>query len=487
MRGLILWSLIFPVQQAMATRMAGDDLARYVSEAPPPAFARMGEVRSSSVAPPLLTPVDWAQPPLGCVEEMVPHPADRACLDLSQVANPLRDWPSDIAQGDKDYWYARRRGLVYCRGQELLRREAAQPGSQTAGAIETAWMLTEAVKNYDTKVAAVYEAAQLFKVPLHVLTGAVYQESLFAELGIADDGGNFSCGVEQINLSGWCQWANKQSSTEKRAMGWPTSGLSCGDSSVIDLSLLKPFYRIALTQLNGLPEYRLDKSHFQNITLNDVVGDWPAADTSTNKLRYKVIRSFIDNCSDPRRGILAKANELLSIYNNYLSDAFKKKDRYGRGESFTRQCQMQASDTAYPLHTGWLMAVASYNAGPRAIDAVTYYNQWDSGDFNNAGMIAGFTPDKIVESIYWGGRYNMTKDRIDFASRTGGARSWIWFKGCVAQRHIARVMQHVTLLPEFFVDSLEGMYPCAKSTVDGNGNVVTSVPPARQASSGVKP
>jgi hypothetical protein len=48
-------------------------------------------------------------------------------------------------------------------------------------------------------------------------------------------------------------------------------------------------------------------------------------------------------------------------------------------------------------------------------------------------------------------------------------------------------MQHVTLLPEFFVDSLEGNYPCVRTVFDANGNIVKSaVPEFRQKSSGVK-
>jgi len=61
---------------------------------------------------------------------------------------------------------------------------------------------SEAVNEYPTKVKAVYDASDLYGVPAHVLTGAIYQESLFSPLGISDDGGNFSCGMEQINLNG---------------------------------------------------------------------------------------------------------------------------------------------------------------------------------------------------------------------------------------------------------------------------------------------
>jgi hypothetical protein len=48
-------------------------------------------------------------------------------------------------------------------------------------------------------------------------------------------------------------------------------------------------------------------------------------------------------------------------------------------------------------------------------------------------------------------------------------------------------MQHVTLLPDFFVDSLEGNYPCARTVFDASGHILKSaVPDFRQKSSGVK-
>lgn len=431
-------------------------------------------------------PVDWAQPPLGCVEEMIPHIPSRPCLDLTQVASPLKDWPPNLSSEDRDYWYGQRRGILYCRAAEVLRREAIQPGSQSAGAIESAWMAVDAVSDYDTKVKAIYEASERYGVPPHVLTGAVYQESMFSELGISSDGGNYSCGVEQINLIGWCGWANAQSSADKTALGWTQAPIDCRDSNLINLNLITPFYNIALSRLDGLPGYRLNKSHFQDIQLKDVISEWPKADSATNIVRYQAVTSFINNCADPRYGILAKANELRSIYSAYLSPAMKAKDRYLGKTRFARQCREVAKDDAYPLHAGWLMAVASYNAGPRAIDAVTHYNQWSANQFNDPVTLRDFTPDKLIDSIYWSGKWNRANDKIEFTNTAGAARNWIWFKGCIAQRHIARVMQHVTLLPDFFVQSIEAPYGCSPSSRTPDGKVITSVPPVRQATPGVK-
>jgi len=476
---IVLFSAIslLAATSAHASRQAGTDMLAAFPETAPASLAQDADFK----------PVNWAQPPLGCVEEMVPHRADRACLDLSGVVNPMKDWPTNLSPEDQKYWYARRRGISVCRSEEVLRREKAAPGSMNPGHVELSWMVLDSLGNQAEKVNAIYEGSRQTGVPLHVLTGAVYQESLFSELGIADDGGNFSCGVEQINLIGWCGWANKQSAEMKQAMRWPQQKVACDDSNLIKLSLFKPIYEIAKTRLNGAPEYKLNKSHFSNIPLESFVSQWPAASSQVQQFRYSLIRSFVENCSDARKGILAKAHELAGIYNSFIGSALKAKDRYDSGESFNRVCRSSAPNNAYPLHTGWLLTISAYNAGPRSIDAVAHYNNWNKAEMNDPRTVAGFTPNDIVTSLYWAGQYNPGNDLIEFNGLNGSLKSWTWFKGCVAQRHIARVMQHVTLLPEFFVDTLENGVACARSTFDAGGNLVkTAVPEARQRSSGHK-
>ena len=431
--------------------------------------------------------VNWAQPPLGCVEEMVPHRSDRACPDLSKVENPVKDWPADMPEAEYKYWYSHRRAINICRSEEVLRREKANPGSMPAGPVQLSWMALDSLRNRDVKVKAIYDASRETGIPLHVLTGAVYQESLFSELGIEDDGGNFSCGVQQINLIGWCQWANKQSAADKQAMGWPQATVPCADPNYVKLAYIRPVFEIATSRLNGLPGYRLNKTHFANIPLSSFVHKWPSASPELQQYRYQLIRSFVENCSEARKGILAKAHELAGIYNQFVSTALKNKDRYARGESFARSCREAQGNNAYPLHTGWLLAVSAYNAGPRSVDAVAHYQGWDRAAMNDPREVSSLSPVELVSSLYWAGRYNPRNDLIEFGGLNGTLKNWTWFKGCVAQRHIARVMQHVTLLPEFFVDTLENGIPCARSTFDADGNLIkTAVPEHRQRSSGRK-
>lgn len=434
-----------------------------------------------------LRPVNWAQPPVGCAEEMIPHRVNRPCPDFSRVDNPASEWPYNITAQEKAFWWKERRALHVCRSEEVLRREAKRPGTFPPVTVELAWMAMDSIRNYDMKVKTVYEAARKHGIPTQVLTGALYQESTFAELGIADDKGNFSCGMQQINIIGWCDYANKLSVAEKTAMGWPQQPVVCTDKKLIEIEFIRPLYNIARQRLGGLPLYRLRKEHFQKIPLDSIVRQWPAADRATQEKRYSLIQSFINNCSDARHGILAKANELATIYTKHVPEGFKQKDRYPPGQKFNRQCREPQVGDAYPLHTGWLMAVASYNGGPRAISAVTHYERWTENDVANPARLASYTPSNLIHALYWGGQYNEENDLLEFTDLTGAPRNWPFFKACVAQRHIARVMQHVTLTPEFFVDTIEGAWSCRRGEFDSAGRLIRSgTPKERQRSSGVR-
>lgn len=429
--------------------------------------------------------VEWSQPPVACVEEVVPMKAGRECLDLSMVKEPLKDWPQDISEEEKRFWQSERRGLTYCRGAEVLRREALNPGTSSPVAVEISWMRVRAVENAEAKVDAIYQATRQNKVPAQVLTGALMQESLLAELGIAEDGGNYSCGIGQINVNEWCRWAQNIAPEERRAIGLPSEGLSCAR---VDASLVKPFYDIALTRLHGEPEYKLEKHHFREIDYSDVIASFPDADEAVQRLRFEVVTSFVNHCSGAQAGIAAKAHEIALLYKQFVPDGLKKQDVYQPGGSYQRQCREHDQSGLYPLHSGYLLAVGMYNAGPRALDALAHYQKWKREDLSSPSTFANFTPRDLVESFYWSGRYDSKTDKIFYSTLSGGLASWVWYRPCVLQRHIARVAQHVTLSGvEPLLESLEAGVPCAMSTVDPvTGERRTAVPPKRQTSSGVK-
>ena len=443
----------------------------------------ISEVTEGSSAEQTALATNWAQPPAACIEEVIPHKINKPCLDLTKAANPMRDWPTDATPEEIQFWKLNPRPLQYCRGTEVLRRESERPGSFSASTIEIAWMYSQGAVNSDLKIQSVYQASRQFKMPAQILAGALHQESLFAQLGITEDGGNYSCGIGQLNIVEWCHWANSQSKEKKVEMKWPQK-IQCGQLNAI---LLKPFHQIAMTRLNGLPEYRLDKPHFKNISYKDVAGKFPAGPEDLQQLRYQSVVSFINYCQSPEYGIPAKANELARLYRDHIPLAFKLRENYRTGEKYQRKCREEGFDSQYPYHSGWLMAVGSYNAGPRAVDSLAYFNFWTDENLKNPETLKDHTPKEIVENLYWTGKYDPKDDRIHYTNLDANPDSWNWFKVCVLQRHIARIVQH-TIIPgkSSPVDSQEGPNVCARSVFDPNtGKLIKSgVPDFRQKSSG---
>ncbi len=431
--------------------------------------------------------VDWSQPPVGCVEDLVPSVPNRPCLDLSAVADPRKDWPAQIPADDLRYWKETKRPLQYCRALEVERREREMPGTFPPGALQLAWMQRLSARNHRGKTRAIYMASREYNVPVHVLTGALYQESLIAEIGISPDGNNYSCGIGQFNVLGWCGWANSVNENLKAKLGWPAEGVKC---EVLQRTMVAPFYEFAKVKLGGAPIYKMGPHHFAEIKFEDVVSGFPAASESIQRTRFQAIKSFVDHCSDATYGIRAKALELSDIYRRYIPAGMKEQEILPHGgRAIHRGCRDTGYDQTYPLHTGWLLAVASYNAGPTAVDVMAHYNRWDADRMKRASTFDGFSPAQLVESLFWGGRYNPATDQIEFTTRAGKQMTWTWFRECVVQRHVARIVQHV-LLPNVAVpiESLEGLFGCAKSKIDPEtGAVIQSgVPPHRQVSSGTK-
>ena len=416
---------------------------------------------------------------------MVPSLPTQECPNFSETQNPLKDWPA-ISSVDQEYWSFHRRQLSYCRAKELMARETLKPGSQKESQLEISWMILESVKHSEEKIAAIYEANKKYKVPPLILTGALQQESLLAELSVSRDGGNYSCGIGQVNIREWCHWANNQSAETKRNMKWPAKEVPCESKNLVNPGIIKPFYDIAISRLQGQPEYKLQKSHFDDIPLKKIKNQLPRASDTTQKQRYIIARSFLENCSSLQNGIMAKANELSLLYHYFVPKGLKDQDRYKDGDAFKRICKEKPADNAFPLHTGWLMAVSAYNAGPMIVDAVAHYQDWDRTAIAHTSTWNEFHADQLISSLYWTGKYNRQTDMIEFNGLDGKPKKWSWNKACIGQRHIARVVQHVTYRPDFFVDSLEGDTQCAESIFINGLLMKSGVPPRRQASEGIR-
>jgi hypothetical protein len=405
---------------------------------------------------------DWKTPPVLCPEEALPQGV--ACLDLSRVENPNLDYPAGMSEQDIRRWSTTwSKDLKVCRSREILRRETINPGSFTALQIQIAWMTSKGGENSQRKLQKIIESSQTLGMPAQILVGAFTQESLLAELGIASDGGNFSCGIGQLNISEWCLGMGTISAAERTRLAWPN--IAC---NLLPSNIVEPFYNIALRRLNGRPEYRLDATDFAGITQQDVQRHFPTGDLATQTARFQAVKSFVANCQDSTYGIPFKARNIKQLFDRYVPAKMKNSEVYSIGERYSRSCSQVYASRFYPLHTGWLLALAAYNAGPAIAKMLEHYHQAPAQD------IEELHPDDLIEALYWGGEIRSTNNRVYFTSATGQSYSQSWYKSCVVQRHVARVVQHVTAPGSTIVRSLE---PAACSQVP---------PVERRSSRGIK-
>lgn len=421
-----------------------------------------------------LAATDWSQAPLECVEDVVPKAPTETCLDLSQVAEPIKDFPANFSENDIAEWKRKRKTLTVCRYREIVRRETVTPGSQSPDALKVAWMLQNAIDTREPKIAAVYKASRDLKLPSTILAGAVRQESLFSDLGISPDGNNYSCGIGQFNILSWCNWITIQSPAFQQQTGWP-QGLTCAQ---LNPSMVKQFYDIAVTKLGKVPLYKMNFEQFKDIKQSQVQSGLGGGSPQVIASRYQAVMSFAQYCINPLYAIQAKANEIAKIYKDYIPAGMKQTQLYKAPQAWPAQCREKGYEGAYPFHIGWLMSVGIYNAGPRMLSALSHYWGWTNATLANPATFANTTPVELVEGLYWGGKYNKTSDSVTFNNLGGGTLTASWYKMCVVQRHLARVVQHSTRTGvDALVDTLEGANPCGPDN---------PAPLARQNSSGVK-
>lgn len=396
----------------------------------------------------------WETPAIQCPEKILPQ--GHACPDLSRIENVWDEFPSHMSDEEIAEWKTNRApDLKVCRYQEILRRESERPGSFTPIQIQIGWMTTQGGRDPVKKLQSIISASQKFQIPPHVLLGAITQESLLASLGISPDGGNYSCGIAQLNISEWCQGMQTLTAAERETLKWPA--ISCAS---VTSSLVGPFYDIAVKRLGNRPEYRIDASDFAGITATQV-GLPPTT--------FQAVNSFIQNCQNDALSIRFKAANLKNLFTNFVPAPLRSRELYGTNSPRPAACRVNNTTPYYPLHTGWLLAVAAYNAGPRVSSLVEHYYQVRNNNFPN------MTPKDLVEALHWGGKVRAGTSQVVFTGQNGKTLTQSWYKSCVVQRHVARVVQHVTLPGQTILKSLEKV-PCA------NGDV----PEYRKAGTGIK-
>lgn len=414
----------------------------------------------------LAAATSWDNPAVMCPEEILPK--GLACPDLSHVVNPYSDFPQEISKDEVLEWSQKKYAdLRLCRNQEVLRREQLKAGSFPAATIEQAWMIVDGGKQVKEKLEAIHAASLKYEIPPQVLIGALKQESLLSSLGISPDGGNYSCGMSQLSIQEWCRSMEDLSLEEKKLYGWP-SDISC-DSETLPSVIVKPLYDIAVKNLGTRPEYLLTAEDFNGITEEDVEGSFPPAENQLQSKRFQAIKSFINNCQNVTLSIQFKAKTLQGLFNQFVPMKLKNSEIYLEGKTFPRTCRNAYTTKYYPLHTGWLLAVAMYNAGPVQEKLVGSYYKVKKGKFPD------MNPLDLIEALHWGGKYSRKTDTIVFKDQQKRKYSQRWFKSCIVQRHVARVIQHATLPAESIAKSLE-QAPCTPS----------GVPEYRKKSSGIK-
>ncbi len=396
----------------------------------------------------------WENPAIQCPEKILPQ--GYPCPDLSRVVNVWEDFPESMTAEEISEWkWNRAPDLKICRYQEILKRESEKPGSFTPVRIQIGWMVTSGGKNPEKKLQSVISASVRSGIPPHVLLGAITQESLLASLGISPDGGNYSCGIAQLNISEWCTGMETLTAAEKAAFNWPA--VAC---SAIKSSLVAPFYEIAVKRLGTRPEYRITATDFMGITSTEV---------KLPEKTFQAVSSFIQNCQNDELSIRFKAANLKNLFTNFVPAAMRAREVYAADTPRQTSCRIQNTTSYYPLHTGWLLAVAAYNAGPRVTSLVEHYYQV------RTNSVPPLNPKDLVEALHWGGKVKPGTSSVVFTGKNGNTLTQSWYKSCVVQRHVSRVVQHVTLPGETILKSLE-KFPCA------NGEV----PEYRRNSSGIK-
>jgi hypothetical protein len=398
---------------------------------------------------------DWSQPPVMCPEEFFPQSA--TCPDFSGVADPLKDYPAPFTTADIDHWKSRKSAdLRYCRHQEVLRRAGVNPEAYGPNQKEISWMMVNGSMQGKEKTAAIYEASQKYDMPPQILMGALRQESLLSSIGISADGNNYSCGIAQLNIQEWCHAMSEKSDAEKDQMGWPRQ-IDCS-ASQLPTTVVKPFYDIAIQRLNGRPLFTNEPKDYEGIQFAEVAREFPNGSAELQQTRFQAAQSFIRNCQQIKLSILAKAKVLRNLFDTYVPAYLKNGHKYSAGQKFNKSCQQPYRSSYYPLHTGWLMAVAMYNAGPAQSKLVEHYFEIKEGES------PVLTPADLVEALHWGGKVRWFFGEVAFKGINGGSYTQTWFKSCIVQRHVARVVQHVTSPGAFILKSLEEA-PCTPSGV----------------------
>jgi hypothetical protein len=289
------------------------------------------------------------------------------------------------------------------------------------------WVYVKATDAREEKIAAIYDAADLYNMPPTVLAGALLQEETLYDQGVVSDFGNWACGIGQINVNDWCDWANNASSDVKDRIAWPQASIEAFlkthpstnpcDTNFIKPDYAKPFQQIFLKRMHkehpDFPEYMLDASYTQKperieykdveIELREITaqhlkerGDDPLEAVKNEReaeaLRFEIARNFVENCSDHHNGVPALAYTIKKVFDSLPKD-LREAQQFTADHPRKPGCERVPVTTAYPLQVGWLLADAVYNAGDEILPGVYHYQK------SHHISAEAFGPQELVNAI----------------------------------------------------------------------------------------
>ena len=286
------------------------------------------------------------------------------------------------------------------------------------------WSQIRGGDDREHKVATIYKVANAYNIPPAVLSGSITQESGAAELSVGSDFDNWTCGPSQFSVISWCEWAEAQPRALQSAIGWPVEEVKrykgthpgvdiCKENSFIAREHVRPFLEVALDRMKketGAPEwYFLESKYyvspapiqFQNIAailsqISKAHGVFQPGDPMSEHLRYKMSKSFSENCSKHVYAFDAMAFALTKIYLTLpleVRNAQRLGFQPGTRVNPLYSCQTPVTSNGYPLQVSWLIADAIYNAGPSLWNGIADYQKKSGISWED------FTPQDLIKAI----------------------------------------------------------------------------------------
>jgi hypothetical protein len=265
------------------------------------------------------------------------------------------------------------------------------------GAIQGAKNPLDANKDLEEKVDIIYDAANDRLMPPLFLLSVIMIENNFVNDGLSYDGGNYSCGLTQINAFEYCMWAQTLDPEEAQSIDWPVTEISkvssndiCSSDVVhkpVELMMREIRKSKSVSKMNRVDLQLVAKVPYEKIKAN------MEGDEDLKFARYKAAVSFLKHCQDPKFAIPALAEVLLQLHNDLPSE-IKNTSFYQPNEKPREGCRRSVTTPYYPISTSWLIAGAVFNAGDTIIPGLEKYKSkpWSEMQPNDLADLMHFIP-----------------------------------------------------------------------------------------------